>query len=144
MKNSEKIFLADVKKQLDESVDNLDGHTRSRLSQIRSQALDNSQQRHSTLKNWLWAGGVTVPALALGLMIFFGIPGNKAIDRHSLQIATTQIEEIPPSYDVAAIPTSPATLDNEDLGILMSDEEIEMLSDLDFLTWLSNENEVGG
>lgn len=144
MNNSEKDFLTDIKKHLDESVDNLDGASLSRLNQIRNQALDSHDPKRSPIRNWLWAGGAALPALALGLLVYFGLPGQHYYTPQTTQVATSQPEETPVPYEVAAITTRPDHIDVDGLRILMGEEELEMLSDLDFLTWLNSEDEVGG
>jgi hypothetical protein len=144
MSTSEKKFIAEITKQLDESVDNLDGATRSRLNRIRAQALDFHDAAPRTSRNWLWAGGALLPALALAFFLYFGQPGQHVTNHQTSQVATSHEATTSATYDVAAITSPPELLDTDKLKILMSTEELEMLSDLDFLTWLANEDDEAG
>ncbi|MBU0679794.1 MAG: hypothetical protein KKD73_00060 [Proteobacteria bacterium] len=145
MSTSEEKFITEIKKQLDESVDNLDGATRSRLNRMRSQALDFHDAKPRTDRIWLLTGGALLPALTLALFVYFGIPRQHVHDQQTSQVAASHQETTSATYDLAVSTPSPELLDTENLKILMSTEELEMLSDLDFLTWLTHENdEVGG
>ncbi len=136
MINSEKDFLDDIKQQLNTSVADLDGETRSRLNQIRAQALDRHAPKPRPIRTWLWAGSAALPALVMGLLIYFGLPGQRPHD--------LQTEETPPPFELASTNTASVPIDSAGLGILMSEEELDMLADLDFLTWFGSEEEVGG
>jgi hypothetical protein len=143
MSNSEKELLTDIKKHLDHSVDNLDGATRSRLNRMRFQALDQSNPQPSPIRFWLWAGGATLPAVVLGFFIFLGPASHQAHLEQTPQVAALPVEETAPHYEVATMTSLPGEIDNDALKILMSEEELEMFTDLDFLTWFDND-EVGG
>ncbi len=143
MSNAEKDFLREVKKQLDQSSENLDAGSRSRLNQIRNNALDQGRKK-VPMRPWLWAGGLGLPAIALAVIIFFGLPNQQTLDPQAPQVATVQPEDKEPSFDVAVLSPLPQNMDPDDLEILLSEDDIEMLVDLDFLNWLASTDEVGG
>jgi len=68
--DKEREFLVSAKTLLDESVEDIDGPTQTRLKMARRQALDSPQ---STVPRFLWAGGVVSAAVVLlitGLWLF--------------------------------------------------------------------------
>ncbi len=144
MSNAEKDFLAEIKKHLDESVANLGGATRSHLSRIRSEAIELQSRKPIRLRNWLWAGSTALPALALGIFIYLGLPNQQINAPQSSQVTTVQPEHTDPPLELAATSPASSDIDPDELGILMSEGDLEMLTDLDFLTWLSSDDEVGG
>ena len=142
MKDTEEKFLSEIKEHLDQSVDNLDGATRSRLNRMRHLALEQRQPKANRFRNWLWAGGAALPALALGILIYFGLPNQQGSDVQPPQVAS-HVEQ-PPQVTVAAIHNLPEDLDLDDLEILLDDDDLDMLTDLEFLTWVNSQEEVEG
>ena len=101
-----------------ESVANLDGPTRSKLTQARYRALAELQAPSRAAWRWSWAPAGAIAAVALATwMLWSGQP---------------PVEE---TFDVAA-----AT----DLEILLSEEELDMLQELEFYAWLEDQAELSG
>ena len=114
-KRTEATFLARVKGQLDESVDQLDAETRSRLTQARYQALSGLEQRSPWWRGWSLPAG----ALATALVVVLAV-------------------------DLARPPTPTESVsDLEDLELLSANESFELLEELEFYEWLPAEQETG-
>ncbi|MEN8257865.1 MAG: hypothetical protein ABFS09_08395 [Thermodesulfobacteriota bacterium] len=143
MKDTEQKFLRDITQQLDQSVESLDGATRSRLNRIRHQALEQTSASPRGLRNWLWAGSAALSAVVLALVIYVGLPSQQPGDLQPPQIAG-QVDSTAPPIEVAAIHTLPDDLDLDDLEILLDGDDLEMLTDLEFLSWAGSQEEVGG
>ncbi len=110
--DKEKIFLQQSKKQLDDSVDALDAATLSRLNQARQKALDTPR---STL--------------------FFG-------NRTGVVFASFAVAAFVALLWIATPSQPPATLAQqyEDIDMLTADADLELLEDLEFVSWLLEEN----
>ena len=109
-------FEHKVKHVLDESVEDLDAHTLSRLKQARHRALDSASIHHRPA--WLLpTGGFAVAASVAVLTVILW--HGKPVDQDMMQ-------------------------GFEDLELLSSGESLEFYEDLDFYTWLEyEENERG-
>ena len=105
-------LLRRIRQQLDHSVESLDGETRSRLTSARSHALDAGRSRSRPA--WLSAGGL---ALASALIIAV-VVGN-------LQ---------PPGPEGALLVE--LLEDGQDLELVSTIENLELLEDLEFYYWL--------
>ena len=103
-----------IRQSLEQSLDNLDGKTASRLNQIRQAAL--AEAGKQTSFNWLpMAGLATAAALVLAVTMTLRVP-----------------ETLPgPEQDLA------------DLELVAS-EDMELVADLDFYFWLEAELEENG
>lgn len=110
--DKEKIFLQQSKKQLDDSVDALDAATLSRLNQARQKALD-------------------APRSSL----FFG-------NRTGLVFASFAVAAIVALLWTATPSQPPETLAQqyEDIDMLTADADLELLEDLEFVSWLLEED----
>ncbi len=100
------------------SVAALDGRTRSKLTQARYRALDElvERARPAWSRSWLPAGAAAAVAL-LSLMLWQG-----------------QMEPLTEGgFDVTAV---------ADLEILLSQEELDMLEELEFYAWLEEQVEL--
>lgn len=98
-----------------ESVDAIDGRTRSRLNQGRQAAL--SAASRPSLSTWMrWAPAGATAAVAVMALILWN--GNE------------RPEDLPPAT-VAS-----------DFEILMDDEDLDMLEDLEFYSWMGLEEEL--
>ena len=100
---------ADTKQSFDDSVDALDAETLSRLNRGRQRALQELNGRSQSWLRWMPATGLAAAAL-LAVVMFTG-PGN---------------------VDVIAAPAS-------DFEIVMSEEDIDMLEELEFYSWLATQ-----
>ena len=111
--------LADTAKQLfDESVESLDAATLSRLNKGRHEALAELSHAKSA-RQWLrWMPATGVAAAAL---------------------VTVMLMRGPSSVD---LPPAPVTV--SDFEILMEDENLEMLEDLEFYSWIDSSEFAGG
>jgi hypothetical protein len=101
-----------AKRAFDDSVSSLDAQTRSRLAQARAQALEQARRRPWWPARGLVPGAIAA-ATALAVWMLWQDP-------------TTQ----PGGVEIAAL---------QDLEILLGEEELEMLEELDFYTWLDEE-----
>jgi hypothetical protein len=106
-------FLQSAAGVFDDSVENLDAATRSRLNQGRQQALAVSDRSALLRKGWIPLGA----AAALGL----------------LAIGMWNGRQLPEVFDVADFATPTMASDFE---ILLDEEELEMLEDLEFYSWI--------
>ena len=105
---AEEAFSEKAKAVFDESVDNLDGETRSRLNRGRHAALAEIDKQRSAWIQWAPAGGVAAAAL-LAVVLW---TGNPAVDELA----------------------SPAMA--ADIEILLTEDSLEMLEDLEFYSWI--------
>ncbi len=106
-------FLKFTRNTLDQSLRDMDAATRSRLAQARARALAGKRGR----RNWWLPGGVSVAitvAAVLLIMVFHGGPAGVS---------------------------RPPVL--EDVELLASDADLEMLSDIDFYAWLEETRDAG-
>ena len=99
-----------------ESVDGLDGATRSRLNRGRQAALSEAASGKRRFSQWVPAGGVA--AAAVVLMVMWN--GNQTLD-------------VPQAPDVAS-----------DMEILLNEDSLEMIEDLEFYSWIDLDAEIGG
>lgn len=100
-----------AKQAFDDSVASLDAQTRSRLAQARARALEHGRRPWWPVRALV--PGAVAAAAALAVWMLW-------------QDAATP----PAGVEIAAL---------QDLEILLSDEELEMLEELDFYTWLDEE-----
>ena len=110
--NNESVFLERVRGTLDDSVDNLDAGTLSRLTQARHRALEEEsrpyQRRHSF---WFSLAGLAAATAVVFLAIFLA-------------------REPPGPQHYSGI---------EDVEILATSENPEFFVDLEFYAWLAEE-----
>lgn len=116
---SEREIIERVGKALDESADNLDLRTQSRLLSIRREAIERMtapRERRFSIPRWAYASSfVTVlVAVAIALVI---VPGPS---RHRQQVSKL-----------------------DDLEIMVSGENLELYEDLEFYQWLESQNRNG-
>lgn len=118
--SAKKAFSEKAKTLFDESVDNLDGETRSRLNRGRHAALaqiDNGRTAwmgHPPWIQWAPAGGVAAAAV-LAVVLW---TGNPAVDELASPAMATDIE------------------------ILLTEDSLEMLEDLEFYSWIELSDET--
>ena len=117
MKNSDEAFNKQAKAGFDESVEQLDAATLSRLNRARHAALAEIQQPTRQWSRWLPASGVAAAVLVAVIVM-----------------------QNPAGLD-EPLPAAVA-----DMEILLGEDSIEMLEDLEFYAWidmLEQENDVG-
>lgn len=112
---ADKAFAVQAKKRFDESVDNLDAATRSRLNRSRQAALAEVRTSGNRWVAWAPAAGVAAAAV-VAVVIWTGNP--------------------------PADPFAPPTA-NADIEILLTEDSFEMLEDLEFYSWMDLEEEPG-
>lgn len=109
-------FAADAKALFDESVDSLDASRLSQLNQARNRALEELERGTGVAnwqRQWLLPAGGAVAAAALVAVLVSG-PDDGAID----------------------LPLAPSTAET-DFELLINEDNLEMLEDLEFYSWLT-------
>jgi len=107
-------FEQRARKLFDDSVDELDAATLSKLNQARQQALaelGDTASAHGRWQRWMPAAGVAA-ALVVTIMVARG----------------------PASVDPMAVPADAAT----DFEILTGEDSLEMLEELEFYAWIES------
>ena len=102
-----------AKALFDESVDNLDGETRSRLNRSRHAALAELDRGRSVWTQWAPAGGLAAAAV-VAVILWSGNPAGN--DLATPEVAT-------------------------DMEILLTEDSLEMLEDLEFYSWIELSDE---
>ena len=115
----EKAFLERTKAVLDESEEDLDANTLSRLRQARTRALHGEERRKP--RSWFWfsfpsAAGMATALVAVLVALFY--------------ITRPPVQE--PNKSIG------------DLEILASNDQLELYENLDFYAWLAKEKEHDG
>ena len=115
--NDDDPLVGRAKTLFDESVDDIDAATLSRLNRNRHEALERSARRRlaGPWMQWLPAAGVAAAAV-FAVAVWTGDPS---------------LDELTP----------PAAA--SDLEILLEGDELEMLEDLEFYSWIDLEGESG-
>lgn len=95
----------------EDSVERLDAHTRSKLTQARNRALD-EVQKGAARRRWIWApaGGFALAAIVAVVMWSGGLRSGAEPDALAL----------------------------EDIDIVADSENLDMLEDVEFYTWLED------
>jgi len=105
---ADKAFAEKAKKLFDESVEGLDGQTRSRLNRGRQAALEELTSAKPVWVHWAPAAGVAA-AVVVAVVLW---SGNLPVD------------ELTPEASAA------------DFEILLTEDSFEMLEDLEFYSWI--------
>jgi hypothetical protein len=95
----------------EDSVERLDAHTRSKLTQARNRALD-EVSKGGVRRRWIWA-----PAGGLALAAIVAVVLSTGGPRSSAESGATALE---------------------DLDIVADSENLEMLEDVEFYMWLDD------
>lgn len=101
-------FAGEAKQLFDESVEGLDGQTRSRLNRGRQAALEELETGRPAWVQWAPAAGLAAAAI-FGVVLW---TGNQPVD------------QLTPEASVA------------DFEILLTQDSFEMLEDLEFYSWI--------
>jgi len=113
--HDEQAFLDNVRKELDQSCDRLDGQTLSRLNSIRHAAIEHGQKRPGRALLAPFGGLVTACVLVLVVTVLF---------------------QGQPESPVQVVPGSSSPI--EDLDILTTAESLELYENLEFYQWLED------
>ena len=105
---ADKAFAEKAKQLFDESVEGLDGQTRSRLNRGRQVALDELKTGRPVWVQWAPAAGVAAAAV-VAVVLWTGSP---------------PIDDLTPESSAA------------DFEILLTEDSFEMLGDLEFYSWI--------
>ena len=108
MKKTDEEFIKSIKTVLDESTENLDATTRSRLTTARYQALAKRDKKRTWFSGRVPAGAAYASFVAV-MLIFTIWSNNSELENPSMM---------------------------EDLELLSSNESFELLEELDFYEWL--------
>lgn len=115
--NHDDDFLQQSRQQLDDSIEHLDMATLSRLNQARQAALNNTPAKNRWQHNWLPASiTAALSILLLGGWLFSSSP------------------------DVNPVAHTPQL---DDLELLSSTADLDLLQDLEFINWLVEEQNAG-
>ena len=117
-KTEEDQFLQKAKARFDESVEELDGASRSRLNRARHAAIEASAPGGATIgrwKQWVPAGGVAAAAVIVAFV-----------------------------WNNSSIMDTESSVPVDDLEILITDDSFEMLEDLEFYSWIDIDAEFDG
>jgi len=126
MKSDEKAFLKHTRKVLDESADALDAATLSRLNQARQKALHSVQQsvqqsqQQATRRYFMAFKMPAVVAASVSIALF----GSWLMLSQTQQTGLDKLALDQLAYD------------DEDINMLVSDTELELLEQLEFVSWL--------
>jgi len=116
--NKERAFLQRSKKLLDDSVDTLDATTLSRLNQARQKALDSrimgNRRTNFFLVTPTGAVFASFAIAAIVILLWTALPQQQ--------------------------PQQPLAQQYEDIEMLTADAEFDLLEDLEFVSWLVEEN----
>lgn len=104
-----------TKQVLDERANQLSGQVRSALSQARHSAIDTAGADKKGWIPWGWGGMATAASIALLVSIW------------------QPIQPLP-TAEVFAF---------EEMKLMLSDDELELYEDLDFITWLDEVEQAG-
>jgi hypothetical protein len=107
-KVADEAFAEKAKQLFDESVEDLDGQTRSRLNRGRQAALNELTAGRPVWVQWAPAAGIAAAAV-VAVVLWTGSP---------------PVDELTPSASAT------------DFEILLTEESFEMLEDLEFYSWI--------
>ncbi len=111
---ADELFAEKAKQLFDESVENLDGETRSRLNRGRQAALAELTTGRPVWVQWAPAAGVAAAAV-FAVVLWTG---------------TQPVDELTPEATAS------------DFEILLTEDSFEMLEDLEFYSWIDLDEET--
>lgn len=119
---------------LEQSAQQLDGATLSRLNRARQAALDGLEPRRRERASLRWAGAVAV-SIGVALVLWRGL-------MPMIPTAPPRIE--PLAQVVAPAAASPTPVATSDFELLADAEQYVLLQDLEFYAWLETAEDPGG
>ena len=126
MTTEDDAFVERASRMLRESAENLDAGTRSKLDKARQRALFEMRER-SGVQRWLADQWVPVCGAVLVALAVTGLWLGSVVDTGGEA-----------GFQQAAVATmDPGEL--ADLDMLLADENLEMIEDLEFFSWLDSE-----
>ncbi|HRJ53279.1 MAG TPA: hypothetical protein PLE99_10955 [Candidatus Thiothrix moscowensis] len=133
-KLTENILIESVKQGLDYSADNLDMHTRVRLTRIRLQAIEQNNRSSSFFHVPSFAHGFAAAAVVTLFVALWVLPNaDQMLSPQSVPPVSTLVM---PETEASA---SASVLDGNEMDILMSHEEMDFLENLEIYEWLEAE-----
>ncbi len=129
---TEKELLDSIKRGLDYSAGNLDGQTRSRLTQIRLQALEKNNRLSTVFHIPSFAHVFAAAAVVTLFVTLWVLPNVK--DSLPMQVTPT----VPLSEEMTS-GADATELDMNAMDVLMSNEEMDFLENLEIYEWLEAE-----
>ncbi|HEY5808179.1 MAG TPA: hypothetical protein VIT67_09445, partial [Povalibacter sp.] len=94
----------------------LNGNIRSRLTQVRHQALEEADASRSRRRFWIPAAGLTAAALMATIVVMPYIKKERS--------------GLPESFAAA-----------DDMAMLLNSDELELIEDMDFYAWMDGETD---
>jgi hypothetical protein len=128
MNNENKLpdWTSQAKQMLDESTENLDAATLSRLNRARQSALESARPRR--LRSWFVPAGLAgACAVLLAVAVVWHRPAPQNVSDPFLPSATATLSQ------------PGAAFAGNDLDLVSSDDSIEFYQDLDFYAWLETQ-----
>ena len=119
-----------IKSQLDQSIQNLDAATVSKLNQARHKALDNIGKKSPYYQWLLPAGSFAIMLLVVSLQFN---PFVSSVDDMSTPPSMAGVGLVEEQFNVLG-----------DLEILASSEDLDLYEDLEFYAWLEEELQQAG
>ena len=131
---------------LQQSADNVDGATRSRLTRARQSALEQLDDR-AVAPRWVRGFGLAAVSLGLALVVWRGlVPMWMPSESAPSLVQPTPMTTIPAAEPIA--PASPrgedAPVAAPDFELLVDAENYPLLEDLEFYAWLDQAEDRGG
>jgi len=118
-------LLKQTRKALDDSADALDAQTLSRLNKARQKALHSHRERKFQLFKLPFAG------------VTAGVVTSISIATVSVWLWTMQLQQLSPQQlSPQQLSQVQLAYDDEDINMLISDTELELLDELEFMSWL--------
>ena len=128
---NQKDFIKEIKEHLDQSIEDLDPKTLSKIRASRIKAMEHSRK---SMASWILPAG-SIAAAALVLFIAAGL--FNGIENHK-----SQITDINTTVDNEFLEISPEELMLVEM--LSDDQELDLFENLEFYTWFAeDENNAG-
>lgn len=129
-------MLSDINKALNESVQNLDGEIRSKLSQTRYHALEQNEIENHSILFSVWAiplGSIAVAAVLA--LVWFINPGMEISEKNSL--VSEQSHQAVNGGDLS----DESLFSDELFGEEYWQEDPDLMEELEFVAWLIEDEE---
>lgn len=122
----DKELLNDIQKSLDDSVEHLDAHTQSRLNQARQQALQSADKTGFTslwnpASGTAFAGLLNPASATVFASVFFAVVASWLVFNAN----------------------DPALQNIDQAELILTDADIELVEDMEFIAWLIEQDNAG-